>query len=128
MTTSNVRYITNGYIVTASGLGVAALESIYAATIPEVVYWLGRIFDPINSATQSLSKAGPPNATPMIITPADDPLLGQSAKVDTIASGGFLVTQFAGPVPSAKHLEVYCPNMDAVSDALTAIFTPPAQP
>lgn len=53
-----------------------------------------------------------------------DPLLGQQAEVTAVASGGFLVRQLA-PAPI---IETYCVNMDAVSAALEAIYTPPAVP
>lgn len=53
-----------------------------------------------------------------------DPLLGQMAQVTIVASGGFLVTQLS----PAKNVETYCVNMDEVSAALTAIYTPPPAP
>lgn len=122
MTVANVRYITNGYIVGANVPTAPALQSVYAATIPEVVYWIGRIFDPIVAA------APLPGGTPTIIVPPDDPLLGQRASVEEIASGGFLVTQVPSPVSGGQFVELYCVSMDAVSDALTQIFTPPVAP
>jgi hypothetical protein len=146
MTVANIRYISNGYIVGANVPTAPALQSVYALTIPEVVYWLGRIFDPITGATavalsadtdiereierltqlQERLQTGAP--APHIIEPADDPLLGQRANVEEIASGGFLVTQIAAPGSGAQFVEVYCATMDAVSDTLTQIFTPPAPP
>lgn len=56
----------------------------------------------------------------------DDPLLGQQAEVSAVEAGGFLVLQQPGK--SAERIETYCVNMDAVSAALTAIFTPPPPP
>src|SRR4051812_2691758 len=47
-TSATVRYITNGFTVNWQGsqaIGVPA--SLYAAQLPEAVYWLGRIFDPV---------------------------------------------------------------------------------
>jgi len=43
--TASVRYIANGYIITSQG-GGAVPATLYAATIPEVVFWLGKIFEP----------------------------------------------------------------------------------
>lgn len=123
MTTAAIRYITNGYIVQGHGGAGAAPESVYALTIPEVVYWLGRIFDPIVYAAPPARERVP---APQIINPPLDPLLGQTANVVTIATGGFLVQQNAS-MSGAKFVEVYCVDMDAVSTALTQIFTPPAQ-
>ena len=122
MTTATVRYISNGYTVNWSGsqaVGVPA--SLYAASIPETVYWLGRIFDPV---------AQPPalqrGVTPQIVENTD-PLLGVEAVVSDIASGGFLVRQ-QSPTAAFRPVETYCTNIDAVSDQLTQIFTPPPAP
>lgn len=52
-----------------------------------------------------------------------DPMLGQMAEVTAVESGGFLVVQ--QPSQVARRIETYCVNMDAVSAALTTIFTPP---
>jgi hypothetical protein len=149
MTTANVRYISNGYIVDWQGsvtIGVPA--SLFAGAIPEVVYWLGRIFDPVAnpaamrrqvSAQDDVAERiqfytqwqnllrDQPSVAPQIIEPADDPLLGQRASVIDVASGGFLVTQVPNVAiaPGAQFVEVYCANMDAVSDALMQIYTPP---
>jgi hypothetical protein len=42
--TAVVRYVANGYVITSQGSSVPA--TLYAATIPEVIYWLGKIFEP----------------------------------------------------------------------------------
>jgi hypothetical protein len=57
-----------------------------------------------------------------------DPLLGQEAQVIPVESGGFLVRQYPAPnVPGGtKMIDTYCATMDAVSDVLALIFTPPA--
>jgi hypothetical protein len=55
-----------------------------------------------------------------------DPLLGHEAQVIPVASGGFLVRQLPGA--NTGLVETYCPSMDEVSAALTAIFTPPPAP
>lgn len=151
MTIANVRYITNGYIVGANVPAAPTLQSIYAGTIPEVVYWLGRIFDPITGVSTLASKADThragiaredivreidrltalqeqlrePEPDLQLIQPADDPLLGQRANVETIASGGFLVTQLPSTPGNAQMVEVYCVDMDAVSATLSQIFAPP---
>lgn len=59
-----------------------------------------------------------------------DPLLGQEAQVLVVESGGFLVRQLPAPnVPGGTQMiDTYCPTMDAVSDLLTAIYTPPPPP
>ena len=60
----------------------------------------------------------------------DDPLLGAEAQVVTVESGGFIVRQLGqpnSPTPP-KIIDTYCASMDAVSDLLTQIFTPPAPP
>lgn len=54
----------------------------------------------------------------------DDPLLGQDVQVSTVESGGFLVRQMPGAA-GGKMIDTYCVNMDAVSDLLTQIYTPP---
>lgn len=60
----------------------------------------------------------------------DDPLLGQEAQVTQVESGGFMVRQMPAPnVPGGtKMVDTYAPTMDAVSDLLTQIFTPPPDP
>jgi hypothetical protein len=58
--TATIRYVANGYIVTSpqgSPFGVPA--TLYAATVPEVVYWLGKIFEPYTAAA-ALAAAAPP--------------------------------------------------------------------
>jgi hypothetical protein len=122
MTTATVRYITNGYTVNWSGsqaIGVPA--SLYAATIPEAVYWLGRIFDPV--AQPPALRAEP---SPQVVE-NNDPLLGMEAVVSDIASGGFLVRQQSATL-TPRPVETFCANVDAVSDLLTLIFTPPVVP
>lgn len=126
MTIANVRYISNGYIVGGNVPTAPALQSVYASTIPEVVYWLGRIFDPLTGAAVAFEREAA--AAPRIIAPADDPLLGQRANVETIASGGFLVTQVPGMPGISVLVEVYAANMDEVSALLTEIFTAPPPP
>ena len=122
MTIVNVKYITNGYIVRAFG-SAQQLDSVYAGTIPEVVYWVGRMFDPITGAAPPLTRTGP---APQIIDNTD-PLLNQEAQVEKVASGGFLTRQQGG-LSGAKQLEIYCVDLDAVSTALTQIYTPPEPP
>ena len=123
MTTATVRYISNGYTVNWQGsaaIGVPA--SLYAASIPEAVYWLNRIFDPVSQPTAPT----PPAAREPRIIDNDDPLLGQQGQVIDIASGGFLVTQQASvPGGGLRPIEIYCATMDAVAQVLTVIFTPP---
>lgn len=54
-----------------------------------------------------------------------DPLLGLTAEVFRVESGGFVVRQIAsGGV--AQNIETYCVNMDAVAQLLALIYTPPA--
>ena len=125
MTTATARYISNGFIVNwqgAGGGGVVVPPSVYAASVPEVVYWLGRIFDPVAASTP-LSRSK--NPAPSTIVPADDPLLGQQASVEDVASGGFLVRQLPSAA-GAKFVETYCVDMDAVHGQLNLIFAPPA--
>ena len=56
-----------------------------------------------------------------------DPLLGHEAQVTNVQSGGFVVRQMPGGVSSsAQQVDTYAATMDAVSDVLTEIFTPPA--
>jgi hypothetical protein len=90
-----------------------------AASIPEAVYWLGRIFDPV---AQPAAQVVDP--VPQIVE-NNDPLLGMEAAVNDIASGGFLVRQ-QGPTLTTRPVETFCPNIDAVSDMLNLIFAPPA--
>lgn len=120
-TQATVRYIQNGFTVNWSGsqaVGVPA--SLYAASIPEAVYWLGRIFNPVADASTPPAKVAPR----VIVN--DDPLLGQEAYVSDIASGGFLVKQ--GLFPDAgRPVEIYCVDMDAVHGVLNLIFAPPAK-
>jgi len=42
---ANVRYVANGYIITSQGSATVP-ATLYAATIPEVVFWLNKIFEP----------------------------------------------------------------------------------
>lgn len=124
MTIATVRYIANGFTVNWAGsqaVGVPA--SLYAATIPEAVYWLGRIFDPVAAAPASLTPKKAP--APRIIDSAD-PLMGQEAQVTDVASGGFVVRQNSVPGGGMRPYEAYSSTMDGVSDLLTQIFTPPA--
>ena len=125
MSQATVKYISTGYTVQSSGNAVVP-ESLYAATIPEVVYWLNRLFNPLAPAG---AQAAPARScikapAPAIIDGADDPLQNQQSEVATIASGGFVVRQLPN-VNGAQLIDVYCVNMDAVSAALTAIYTPP---
>jgi len=53
----------------------------------------------------------------------NDPTLGQQAEVSAVASGGFLVVQ--QPSATAQRIEIYCVNMDAVSDVLNEIYATP---
>ena len=123
MTTATVRYITNGFTVNWQGsqaIGVPA--SLYAAEIPEAVYWLGRIFDPVaDTSPPPASRA----VSPRVIENTD-PLLGMEAMVTDIASGGFLVRQ-QGTSLTTRPIETYCVDMDAVHGQLNLIFSPPAE-
>jgi hypothetical protein len=118
-TSATVRYIANGYTVNWQGsqaIGVPA--SLYATSIPEAVYWLGRIFDPV---------AQPPvppatRAAPRVVENTD-PLLGTEAQITDIASGGFIVRQF--PTAGGRLIETYCVDMDAVHGQLNLIFSAP---
>lgn len=47
--TATVRYVANGYIITSQGSGTIP-ATLYAATIPEVVFWLAKIFEPYTAA------------------------------------------------------------------------------
>lgn len=125
-TQTTVRYIANGYTVNWQGsqaIGVPA--SLYAVQIPEVVYWLERIFNPVADPTPPPRSAAR-TPSPRVIENLD-PLLGQEAYVSDIASGGFLVRQ--GPTPGGSNMrmiETYCVDMDAVHGQLNLIFAPPA--
>jgi hypothetical protein len=126
MTTATVKYISNGYIVTGGEFPPSVPQPLYAATIPEVVYWLGRIFDPIVlQEPLTFSKAPEPH----LIAPINDPLLNQLATVGKVASGGYLVTQIPSIIGGAGQpiIDVYCVNLDAVAQVLTVIYTPPAE-
>jgi hypothetical protein len=48
--TATVRYVANGYIVNSQGPAFSVPNSLYAGTVPEVVYWLGKIFEPYGVA------------------------------------------------------------------------------
>jgi len=48
-TIANVRYVANGYIITSQGTGTVP-ATLYAATIPEVVFWLAKVFEPYTAA------------------------------------------------------------------------------
>jgi hypothetical protein len=126
MTTATVKYIANGYTVNWQGsqaVGVPA--SLYAAALPEAVYWLGRIFDPVATPPAQSAAAAP--VAPRSIE-NEDPLLGQQANVTDIASGGFIVAQMPSMFGGGRIIETYAPTMDAVSDILTQIFTAPVPP
>lgn len=122
MTTATVRYIANGYIVTSLGQTMVP-ATLYAGTIPEVVYWLGKLFEPYAAAAAATLATVQPRSVEN-----NDPLLGQEAQVTNVESGGFLVRQQPNFATGAKSIETYCVNMDAVSDQLTQIFTAPVVP
>lgn len=142
MTTATVKYISNGYIVTGSNFPPSVPQPLYATTIPEVVYWLGRIYDPIVQTSslegqvtafesllfqvRELLEDRPSEPTPQLIENSDL-LLGQLANVDQVASGGYLVTQVPSPTGTGNRqtIETFTTTMDGVSDLLTEIFTPP---
>lgn len=121
MTTANVRYIANGYIVNSQGQNLVPAQ-LYAGTIPEVVYWLGKVFEPYAPAAGATSNRAQPKSVENT-----DPLLNQEAVVSSVESGGFLVRQNPNfTIPGAnKVIDTYCVSLDAVSDQLTLIFTPP---
>jgi hypothetical protein len=133
MTTATARYIWNGYIVTWSGTsggsGLVVPPSVYALSVPEVMYWIARIFDPVANPSTTFKAAPERERTPApsIIEPPDDPLLGQQAQVIDVASGGFLVTQMPS-IAGAQFVEVYCADLDTVHAMLAQIFTQPAPP
>lgn len=60
----------------------------------------------------------------------NDPMLNAEAQVSTVESGGFLVRQMPGGINATptQMVDTYAPNMDTVSDLLTAIFTAPPPP
>lgn len=121
MITANVRYIANGYIVNSQGQNLVPAQ-LYAGTIPEVVFWLGKVFEPYAPAA-----AAARNTVQPAVVENTDPLLNQEAVVSSVESGGFLVRQnpnFSMP-DSNKIIDTYCVSLDAVSDQLTLIFTPP---
>lgn len=47
MESASVKYVANGYIITTSGGRLPA--TLYAATIPEVVFWLNKVFAPFDA-------------------------------------------------------------------------------
>jgi hypothetical protein len=59
MSTATIRYVANGYIINSQG-GVNVPATLYAATVPEVVYWLGKVFEPYGVAA---ALAAPPPPT-----------------------------------------------------------------
>jgi hypothetical protein len=124
MTNAQVKRISNGFIATQFSPPPAqgGIDTVYAATVAEVVYWLGRMFDPVNGAPAGARASAP---APSIIAPPSDVTVGQMASVATVASGGFVVTQVPFIGSGAQMVELYCVNMDAVSAALTEIFAPP---
>lgn len=124
MTTATARYIQNGFTVNWSGGMGGAINvpaNLYAASVPEIVYWLGRIFDPLADPGRAPNGAA---VEPNIIE-SSDPLLGTEAQVSDVASGGFIVRQQS---IMAKAVEVYCVDMDAVHGQLNLIFAPPPAP
>lgn len=126
MSSATVKYIANGYTVASFG-SAAVPATLYAASIPEVIYWLGRLFDPLAPAAMAQSSGNAATPTPRVIE-NDDPLLGQQAQVETIASGGFLVRQLPSMGAGGQIVETYAVDMDAVSALLTQIFTAPEPP
>jgi hypothetical protein len=122
MINAQVKHISNGFIVTQMSPPPAqgGIDTVFAGTVAEAVYWLGRIFDPLAPAAAAANAPAP-----QVIDPSADPTVGQFANVGTIASGGFVVTQVPFIGSGAQQVELYCVNMDAVSAALTEIFTPP---
>lgn len=124
MTQATVRYIANGYVVQSAG-GPAFPALLYAASIPEVVYWLGKVFDPLGTnAMVAQSAAAPKAAAAPRVVAADDPLLNQEAVVQDLENGGFLVRQQPSAV-APKMVDTWCASMDEVANVLTAIFTAP---
>jgi hypothetical protein len=120
-----VRYIANGFTISAAGGGVvmpSGPADHYAATIPEVIYWLAIAFEP---APASLA-ARIPSATsePRALDPTD-PLIGQEAAVWPLVSGGYIVRQM--PHLTNPLVDQWCVSLDDVHGVLNLIFsTPPA--
>jgi hypothetical protein len=112
MSSASVRKISNGFIITSAG-SAAIASQLYAATLAELPFWLGKVFDPVVTAQAQF-------AAPAMATPND---AGQ-VQINTFASGGFLVTYSA----VGGKVETYCANMDAVSDTLAQVFTAPEPP
>ena len=56
-TTASVRYVANGYVITSQGMNVSVPATLYAATVPEVVFWLGKIFEPYGVAAALASSS-----------------------------------------------------------------------
>ena len=55
-----------------------------------------------------------------------DPMLHHEATVTNVQSGGFVVRQQPGGAGTpVQQVDTYAVNIDAVSDLLTTIFTPP---
>jgi hypothetical protein len=54
--TANVRYIANGYMITSQGSSTVP-ATLYAATIPEVVFWLGKVFEPYSASAAAAAQA-----------------------------------------------------------------------
>jgi hypothetical protein len=117
---ATVKYIINGY--TVSGGDPAATPPVpyvthYAAALVEVPYWIAQILG---------VPAGPPppsNRETGAVRTVADPYLNQLALVSKMTDGGFLVRAEPSVKFGTPPAEEFCTDMDAVSAALTKIYT-----
>jgi hypothetical protein len=117
---ATVTYIANGFSIAGMGMP-GGPSSYYAATIPEVIYWLAVTFEP---APAALAARMPGEVSaPRTINPTD-PLIGQEAVVWPMVSGGYMVRQ--QPRASTPMVDQWCASMDDVHGVLNLIFAPPA--
>jgi hypothetical protein len=125
-----VKYIVNGYTVTGA-VPETGVESHYAMTLEEVVYWVDQMLRataPQTRKKKSSKAEAPPEATLRLA--AEDPLSNQEAIVMTMTTGGFLVRQMANNAILGRQssYEAQCDSMDDVHNVLAQVYTAPPPP
>lgn len=115
---ATVKYLTNGYSVTGVSIPGNAVVTHYAATLNEAVYWIAQLF----GVTLVLASEPPEHVLPLVQA-VNSPYISQLAVVFDITGGGFITRAEPNRKFNTPQVEEFCGDMDAVSLALTKIYT-----
>lgn len=133
-----VKYIVNGFTIIGA-VPETGVESHYAATLEEAVFWVDQMLAAASPAAQAKKKksakveAAPESEIqdrPALRLAAEDPLSNQEAIVMTMTTGGFLVRQMANNaiISRRESYDAQCYSMDDVHDVLVMVYTAPPPP